>query len=61
MSNASLNCSFEDCVSRGKREIVEIFKVLWNIGCFEINVFFYVFNAQIIPVRLYKLIIVGVF
>ena len=38
---------------RAKQGTVEIFKVLWDIGCFDINVFFKLFDAQIVPVLLY--------
>ena len=38
---------------REKHGTVEIFKVLWNIGCYDINVFFKLFDAQIVPVLLY--------
>ena len=43
----------EDSVSRAKQVTVEIFKVLWNIGCFDIIVFFKLFDAQIVSVLLY--------
>ena len=47
-----LNRISEDSVSRAKQGTVEIFKVLWNVGCFNINVFFKLFDVQIIPVLL---------
>ena len=48
-----LNRISEDSLVRAKQGTVEIFKVLWNIGCFDINVFFKLFDAQIVPVLLY--------
>ena len=48
-----LNHISEDAVVRANQGTVEIFKVLWNIGCFDINVFFKLFDAQIVPVLLY--------
>ena len=38
---------------RAKQGTVEFFKVLWNIGCFDINFFFKLFDAQIVPVMPY--------
>ena len=35
--------------------------MLWNIGCFDINVFFKLFNAQIVPVLLYGSELLGCF
>ena len=48
-----LNRISEDSDVRAKQGTVEIFKVSWNIGCFDINVFFKLFDAQIVPVLLY--------
>ena len=48
-----LNRISEDSVVRAKQGTVEIFKVLWNIGCFDINVLFKLFDAKIVPVLLY--------
>ena len=47
-----LNRISEDSVPRAKQRTVEIFKVLRNIGCFDINVFFKLFLAQIAPILL---------
>ena len=47
-----LNRISEDSVVRAKQGTVEIFKVLWDIGCFDINVFFQLFDAQIVPMDL---------
>ena len=52
-TNVCLNRIPEDSVVRAKQGAVEFFKVLWNIGCFDINVFFKLFDAQIVPVLLY--------
>ena len=35
-----LNCIPEDSILRAKQGTIEIFKVLWNVGCFDANVFF---------------------
>ena len=51
-TKVSLNRISEDSVVRTKQRTVKIFKVLWNIGFFDI-VFFKLFYAQIVPVLLY--------
>ena len=48
-----LNRISEDSVVRANQGTAEIFKVLWNTGCFDINVFFKLFDAQIVHVLLY--------
>lgn len=52
-TQARLNLSFNDAITRAKQGVIEIFKVLWNIGCHDMDIFFKLFDAQIAPILLY--------
>ena len=45
----SYNIGTEDFVSRAKKGTIEILKALRTYGCYSCSVFFKLFDAQIVP------------
>ncbi|KAK7108905.1 hypothetical protein V1264_013044 [Littorina saxatilis] len=52
-TKVSIQRCFEDSIVRAKRGVIDIFRVLWNIGCYDLNLFFTLFDTQITPILLY--------
>lgn len=49
----SFDTALEEFAGRAKRKVVEIMKSMWRLECFDVSLFFKLFDAQVKPMLLY--------
>jgi hypothetical protein len=49
----SFDIALEEFAGRAKRKVVEIMKTMWRLECFDVSLFFKLFDAQVKPMLLY--------
>jgi hypothetical protein len=49
----SFEIALDEFTGRAKRKVVEIMKTMWRLECFDVSVFFKLFDAQVKPMLLY--------
>ena len=49
----SFDIALEESTGRAKRKVVEIMKTMWRLECFDVPLFFKLFDAQVKPMLLY--------